>query len=282
MNQASQYIFNLYHYLLNFRDTLEFVLPREHSKQIYDQRKTVIENGIKENTPLGNFLTQNKENGDKIRESITNVINELYSDDSSVLIVNGDSIRVDHTQHLKIYESVIGVAEQLRDIVYGYINFARGRQELENDILDLVKKDEVLYRIIVVMLIMRDFEKSFAEFQKVMTENGGKPSPQSNFIVQNEINVMSNLVRFSRQHTHATDNVTLDLLDKVNQVIEMCEGRRDRRDNKPFKELFEELNVEISNYLSSVEKEWKIAYDKVLKEIIELENQRRNSSNNAA
>ncbi|MGM9874144.1 MAG: hypothetical protein ACI31G_04470 [Bacilli bacterium] len=280
MNQASRYIFELYYYLLNFRDTLEFVLPKDHSKKIYDQRKAVIENGIKENTPLGQFLLQNKENGEKIKENINNVLTDLYAEDSTVLVPNGDLIRVDHTQHLKIYQSIIGLAEQLRDIVYGYINFARGRNELEESIFDLVKKDEVLYRTIVVMLIMRDFEKSFGEFQKVMSENGGKPSPQSNFIVQNEISIMSNLIRFSRQHTHATDNTTLDLLDKVNQVIEMAEGRRDRRNNKSFKELFDEINTDISKYLSSVESLWKNAYDKVLKEVIEFQNSNKKENEN--
>lgn len=284
MNQASRYIFNLYHYLLNFRDTLEFALNREHTKQIYDQRKFIIENGIKENTPLGNFFAQNKENEANIKqlkEGINNVIDELYSDDSNVISVSNDVVRVDHTQHTKIYELVIPTAEKLRDVVYGYINFARGRNELENDILDLVKKDEVLYRTIVVMLLLSDYIKSFQEFQKVMSESGGKPTPQSNYIVQNELLKLAGLIRSSRFSTHATDNTTLDLLDKVNQIIEMCEGRRDRRDNKSFGDLFKEVQSEIQKYLSTVEPVWKNAYDKVLKEVIELDNKNRQNNSGA-
>ena len=61
-----------------------------------------------------------------------------------------------------------------------------------------------------------------------MAESQGKPTPQSNFIVQNEIVKMAGFLRFSRQHVRATDNETLDLLDDTLKVIEMTEGRRDR------------------------------------------------------
>lgn len=276
MNQASQYIFNLYHYLLNLRDTLEFTLPRDHELAMYEQRKRVLKMGIEKGSALGNFLEQNKEQGDKIRKNLEDFIDDVYGDNSTVLMVSNDKVRVDHTQHLKIYEYVVGNAEAIRDIVYGYINFARSRNELEPEMSELMKKDEVLYRTILAMLVMRDFEKSFAEFQKVMGENQGKPSPQSNFIVQNEINKMSGFIRFSRQHCHATDNKTLDLLDEVNEVIEMCEGRRDRREKTPgvqfsFKEIFDNINNKLNEYLKEVEPVWKECFDKIFNEAIEAE-----------
>lgn len=281
MNQASQYIFNLYHYLLNLRDTLEFTLPRDHELVMYEQRKKVLKNGLEHGTALGNFLEQNKEQGEKIRKNLEDFIDDVYGDDSTVLTVSGNLVRVDHTQHLKIYDYVVGNAEAIRDIVYGYINYARSKNELEPEIVGLMKKDEVLYRTILAMLVMRDFEKSFAEFQKVMGENKGKPSPQSNFIVQNEINKMSGIIRFSRQHCHATDNKTLDLLDEVNQVIEMCEGRRDRREKSnnvqySFKEIFDNINTKLNDYLREVEPIWKQSFDKLFAEAIEEE--RKNSS----
>lgn len=283
MNQASQYIFNLYHYLLNLRDTLEFTLPRDHELAMYEQRKRVLKMGIEKGSALGNFLEQNKEQGEKIRKNLEDFIDDVYGDNSTVLIVSNDKVRVDHTQHLKIYEYVVGNAEAIRDIVYGYINFARSRNELEPEMSELMKKDEVLYRTILAMLVMRDFEKSFAEFQKVMGENQGKPSPQSNFIVQNEINKMSGFIRFSRQHCHATDNKTLDLLDEVNEVIEMCEGRRDRREKTPgvqysFKEIFDNINSKLNEYLREVEPVWKECFDKIFNEAIEAEKNKQANS----
>ena len=66
MNQISQYMFNIYHYLLNLRDTLEYTIDREHGKTLYEQRKTVLTKGIEEGSALGNFFKNNKEQGDKM------------------------------------------------------------------------------------------------------------------------------------------------------------------------------------------------------------------------
>jgi hypothetical protein len=68
------------------------------------------------------------------------------------------------------------------------------------------------------MLLFKDYEKSFIEFNKLMNESKGKPTPQSNFIVQNELAKISGFVRFSRQHARCKDNATLDILDEgINQ-----------------------------------------------------------------
>ena len=128
-------------------------------------------------------------------------------------------------------------------------------------------------RTVLAMLVMRDFEKSFGEFQKVMSESKGQPTPQSNFIVQNEIMKMSGFLRFSRAHAHCTDNETLDLLDEVNAVVEMTEGRRDRRDNKSFKDIFEDINKKLNAHVAKYEPQWKAAYDGLFKQMVELAKQ---------
>ena len=243
LNQTNQYIFNIYHYLLNLRDTLEYTLDREHPKAIYDQRKTVLTKGIEKGSALGNFFENNKEQGDKIKEKLNEFLNDIYADDSTILTVTAENtIRVDHTQHVKLYDQVVGLQESIRDILYGYMQYARQQNAEEQEMVQLVKLDEIMTRTVLAMLVMRDFEKSFGEFQKVMSESQGKPTPQSNFIVQNEIVKMAGFLRFSRAHAHCTDNETLDLLDEVNATIEMTEGRRDRRDNKSFKEIFDNIN----------------------------------------
>ena len=232
LNQTNQYIFNIYHYLLNLRDTLEYTIEREHSKNTYEQRKAVLTKGIEKGSALGNFFENNKEQGDKIKEKLNEFLNDVYADDSTILKVTEEGIRVDHTQHIKLYDQVVGLQESIRDILYGYLQYARQQNQEDPDMVELVKLDEIMTRSVLAMLVMRDFEKSFAEFQKVMSESQGKPTPQSNFIVQNEIVKMAGFLRFSRAHAHCTDNETLDLLDEVNATIEMTEGRRDRRENK--------------------------------------------------
>ena len=124
-----------------------------------------------------------------------------------------------------------------------------------------------MYRIILSMLVMRSFEESFGEFQKVMNESKGQPTPQSNFIVQNELVKLAGYLRFSRQHTRSTENETLDLLDETLKVIEMTEGRRQRPNNRNFKDIFDELNDKLNKFAAQAEAAWKAVYGKVVAEV---------------
>ena len=282
LDQMNQYIFNIYHYLLNLRDTVEYTIDREHTKAIFDSRKNVLTSGIAPTSPLGNFFENNKEQGEKIKSRLEEVIKDFYSEDNTVIKVTEDGkIRVDHTQHIKVFDEIVGIQESIRDILFGYINYARQQNNANEDMEKLVATDERLTRSIFAMLIMREFEKSFAEFQKVMAESKGKPTPQSNFIVQNEIAKMAGLIRFSRAHAHCTDNETLDLLDDVNRVIEMTEGRRDRRDNKSFQDIFNDINRRLSDNVAKLEPIWKEIYEKLFKEMIEI-SQKKEAENKQA
>ena len=275
LNGTNQYIFNIYHYLLNLRDTMEYTIDREHSKELYDQRKAVLTNGLQTGSALGNFLDNNKEQGDKIREKLNEFLSDLYGEESTILKITEDGkVRVDHTQHVKLFDEVVGLQESIRDILYGYLNFARSKNESDEDMMKMVALDEKMTRTIIAMLIMREFQKSFGEFQKVMAESKGQPTPQSNFIVQNEISKMASMIRFSRAHAHNTDNETLDLLDDVNKVIEMTEGRRDRRDNKSFSDIFNDINRRLNDHVSLLEPQWKAAYEALFKQMVELSQQK--------
>ena len=271
LNATNQYIFNIYHYLLNLRDTMEYTIEREHTKALYEQRLGVLTKGIEAGSALGNFLENNKEQGDKIREKLNEFIGDMYSPDSTIIKLTEDGqVRVDHTQHVKLFDEVVGLQESVRDILYGYLNFAKSKNETDDEMVKLVVLDERMTRTIIAMLIMRDFQKSFGEFQKVMGESNGQPTPQSNFIVQNEISKMAAMMRFSRNHAHCTDNETLDLLDDVNKVIEMTEGRRDRRDNKSFQDIFNDINRRLGDQVAKIEPQWKATYEALFKQMVEI------------
>ena len=72
MKNINQYNFDIIHVATHLRDTLEYVLPREHDAKIYEQRKTVLTKGLEVETPLGKFLDANK---DKFEEFLTR---EMY------------------------------------------------------------------------------------------------------------------------------------------------------------------------------------------------------------
>jgi len=278
MNQTNHYIFNLYHYLLNLRDTLEYTIDREHNQQLYDQRKRVLTEGLNENAPLGNFLKNNPEQGEKLTQQLKEFIDEVYGDDSTILRLSEGKVRVDHGQHIKLFEMVAGLQEQIRDIIYGYLGFAAQHNDTESVITDLVAADDKLFRPVYVMLAMREFEKSFGEFQKVMNESQGKPTPQSNFIVQNEISVLSRNIRFIIQHHHCMENEIMDVMDLTNAVIEMTEGRRERRDNKSFKDIFDDLNGKLNALVVKYEPLWRESFQKGVNEAVAFA-QKQNENN---
>ena len=271
MNNFSLYTFRLYHYLLTVRDTLEYTIKRDHKIEVYENRKKVLTDNLEEGTPFGDFLKNNGETGEKIKEKIKSFIEDLYSENSTILIPSGETVRVDVAQLVTLFDMTVGIAETLRDIVYQYVNHGLKSQDQEQKVDDLlvqlVSEDERMYRVVLSMLVMRSFEESFAEFQKVMNESKGQPTPQSNFIVQNELVKLAGYLRFSRQHTRCTDNETLDLLDETLKVIEMTEGRRQRPNNRGFKDIFDELNNKLNNFAAQAEGAWKQTYQKVVEEV---------------
>ena len=267
MNNFSLYTFRLYHYLLTLRDTMEYTIKRDHKVEVYENRKKILTENLEEGTPFGDFLKNNGEAGDKIREKVQEFIKNLYSEESTILVPSGDLVRVDVAQAVTLFDMTVGLTETLRDIVYQYIAYGQERKEIDPMIVGLVADDERMYRIVLSMLVMRSFEESFAEFQKVMAESQGKPTPQSNFIVQNELVKYAGFLRFSRQHTRATDNETLDLLDETLKVIEMTEGRRQRPDNKGFKEIFDDINNKLNTTAAKFEGVWKQTYTRVVAEV---------------
>ena len=271
MNNFSLYTFRLYHYLLTVRDTLEYTIKRDHKVDLYNNRKKILTENLQEGTPFGDFLKNNGETGEKIKEKINEFINNLYSEESTILMPSGENVRVDVAQTVSIFDMTVGIAETLRDIVYQYVNHGikneDANQRIDPLMMQVVSDDERMYRIILSMLVMRSFEESFAEFQKVMNESKGQPTPQSNFIVQNELVKYAGFLRFSRQHTRSTDNETLDLLDETLKVIEMTEGRRQRPNNRNFKDIFDELNDKLNKFAAQVEAKWKATYQRVVEEV---------------
>ena len=280
MKNINQYNFDIIHVATHLRDTLEYVLPREHDVKVFNQRKEVLTKGLSPETPLGKFLKANEDKFTEMVKKYKELLEDVYGDNSTILVKTADGkIRVDHSQHLRIYELVTAIMEPLRDVIYFHVNLARKQNESEAIIEDLMPLDDRHYRLFAFLLMMQDFQKSFFEFQKVMGESQGKPSPQSNFIVQNELSHYAKMLRDIRSHNHFTDNETLDALDRCIQVVEMSEGRRDRRDNKNFPDLFKEALDQVNALLVLNGPKWNEAFNKALQEM--LKDIRANSKPNA-
>ena len=155
----------------------------------------------------------------------------------------------------------------MKDILFQYLAISEKNQESEPFIKELLIVDDRMFRIVYFMLVMKEYRKSFMEFNKVMSESKGVHTPQSNFIVQNELSVMAKLLKDVRLHHRFIDNETLDILDDVLKVVEMTEGRRERVGNKGFKEIFDELNTRLNESVKSIEAKWRMIYSDILEKV---------------
>ena len=158
MKNINQYNFDIIHVATHLRDTLEYVLPREHDAKIFDQRRDVLTKGLSPETPLGKFLEANKDKFEGMMKLYNELLDDVYGENSTILTKTNDGkIRVDHSQHLRIYELVVGIMEPLRDIIFFHVNLARRQNEQEAIIEELMPLDDRYYRLFSYLLMMQDF-----------------------------------------------------------------------------------------------------------------------------
>jgi len=276
MNNTSQCIFDISHVNKNIRDTLEFVINKEVDVKAYDARKTVLRSILDPKTFLGKFLEDNADKLKDFKKNYEEFLDQVYGDDSTILTKTAEGkIRADHSQNIAIFKGVVYLGETLRDVLFSHINLARQQNNAEEEIIKFVDVDERFDRAIKMFLILQEYQKSFSEFQKVMNETKGQPSPQSNFIVQNELNVLAAMLRFERDHIHVIDNATLDILDRVIQLVQMCEGRRERRDNNSFPNLFTASLKELEAMVNRLGPAYNESYQKNLKDMLDTINAKK-------
>ena len=270
MNNTSQCIFDISHVLRTVRDTLELALPNPVKDTIFEQRKTVLNTVLDPKSFLGKFISDNEEKLKDFKQKFEEFVNEVYGDDSTICTKTSEgTIRVDHAQNIKLFQHVIYISETIRDILYSHVSYARSNQKTEELMMKHVENDERFDRVLKDFLLIQEYQKSFMEFQKVMSESKGKPTPQSNFIVQNELNIVAQMIRFNRDHCHAMDNKTWDVLDDTCELVQSCEGRRERRDNKPFPELFSNLIKEIGERVNEFGPIYNEGYQANLKDMLD-------------
>jgi len=279
LNDTSLRILDLCNVLKTLRETMEYAIPRDHDIAVYNQRKQILSSLNDENSFIGRFIKDNEEKLKEFKERYKEFLEDIYSENSTVLTISEADkfVRVDHTQHIKIFDYVIYLSETIRDIMFSHVAYARNNKQEEQLTGEVVALDEHFDRVLKTFLLLQEYQKSFAEFQKVMGETKGVPSPQSNFIVQNELSKLAGMLRFVRAHIHATDNRTLDDLDEVLELIEMTEGRRDRRDNKPFNDFFKSCFDKLGPYVNELAPQYQQKFQEAMKEMVDTINQARQS-----
>lgn len=283
MNTISRVIVSLVYYNALVRDTLEYTLVNKENYEVsfYDYKRNGIVNEIKLQTPLKTFIDQNGEKGEELRKKLEDFGNTFYSDNSTVIKKASDGLRVDHAQNVKIFEAVIPLHEELNSIIKLHVNYARDNKQLEDKIVALQDADERFYRAVALLTLNGELDRQFEEFNKVMRESKGEPTPQSNFI-QNDLNTLVKCLATVRQNATAKDNLYTDALDSVFNSVEMMNGKRDLPAGKNFPDVFNDANVKIRDFVQDSEQKWKDTYQPLLEELIEDNKKAREAAENNA
>ena len=291
INKQTQFILSLYHFSIFLRDTLEYTfIKKEYAIKSYLARKNALSGSLKERGQMKTILDKLGENGQKVFEKLTEFLDLLYSESSTVIKLSGEELRIDHAQHLLVFEMVIGLHQTVWDLLIGYLLNAEKQQELSIPVRPLLVSDEAMYRTIVYLTIMNEIERVFAEFQKIMQESRGEKTPQGNYIV-NDLSKLVHLLMFQKAHNKITDTAFNEMIDFNLKVVEMIEGKRELpilkdEDVNPeaniqgviingirrysFQEMFAQARQITRQVLMEKEQNWKQLYQPISQQLMAL------------
>lgn len=301
VNKSTQFILSLYHYSILLRDTLEYTYRRDqYNLNVYHARRQALAASLEEKGQVKQIIGKLGENGPKIEEKLREFIDLVYGKDSTVVRLAGNELRVDHAQHLILFEMVVGLHQTVWDLVNGYHSAALSRKELSLDLIPLLEADERMYRSIIFYTVMNEIEKVFAEFQKAMHESRGEKTPQSNYIV-NDLSKLVQLINFQKVHNKIKDTSFNEMIDENMKVLEMIEGKRelplmpesevnpetkktgimigDKR-HYTFGDMFAKAREVTRTVLAESETTWKSVYRPVNEELVALARQTPNGEPN--
>lgn len=269
MENIQKAILTILRYNTIIRDTLEYTISKkEYSAEHYNYKKKGLLAEIEQNSPLKVFLDKQGEAGEKLLAKIKDFYEQVYADDSTILKFVDKTVRVDHAQHIAIYEHVIPIHEEIFHIIKLHINFAKDKSIFEENFLKLIKADERFYRSLLFMALLEDLEVLFVEFNKARNEAKGETTPQSNYI-QQDINKITNLLYFSRQNTTITDLEFMEVVDAVFNLIENITGKRDLPIGKNFQDVFKEARFKVNEFVRKTEAYWLSLYRPIMDEFME-------------
>ncbi len=278
MNGNTHLLFTLYYFTFCVRETLSY-LSRTPNLNVapYLERKKFLENVLADGSYLDKFFNDNAEAEEKShsRDRLMDFVDQVYSDNSTILKVEGDQIHVDQSQTTRLFELTVQTGEVARDILYGHIRAYKQKGLLENDEIEkLVDADERAYRIIVDIVGLTLYQKGNNEVQQILRDHNGQPTPDTNYIVINVLNKIEDTMRFSNSRARFTDNRSLDLLEDVTKFIEMVKGRRDRPNNANLDDIHKELAQRIDEQAGLTQNKWMQLFNAMYKDCQEFEQER--------
>ncbi len=268
MLPINRVIVSLVYYNSLLRDTLEYSTHRDKfDVNFYNYKKNGIVNEPLLNTPLKSFLDSNGEKGDELRKQILEFGETFYSDKSTVLRVDGDTIKVDHNQDVLLFEKTIPLHESLNAVIKIHEKYAQDHNQVDEKIVKLLDADEKFYRSVVLFSLLNTIMRKFNEFNKEMRESHGEKGPAASFIEQ-ELNTLVRMFFISKANATCKNSEYTDALDLVEHLIEMMNGKRELPKGKNFNDVFAEANAKVNEFLILSEDSWKLYYAPAVQEMI--------------
>lgn len=253
-------------------NTLEYVMRKDaYDINAYKARKEIINTEITQNTPLKNCLDNSGEAGQKLLEKIKDLLSLIYSDESTIvrLGADGNELRVDHAQHIAVFDAVMPIHDEMRNIINAHVVQAQKDNAYDEPTYpDVLIKEEYFYRGLVNMLLLDELDHLFADYNKARQEAKGAITPQSNFI-QNDISKVVEFMNMSRQRSSLRSADYYQLIDPEFALIEMTSGRRDLPEGKNFGEVFTDVKRIAREKTIKWEEAWKPVYDAFIKHFAE-------------
>ncbi|MCF0117238.1 MAG: hypothetical protein HUJ61_04220 [Bacilli bacterium] len=272
MNKTTHSIFLVFHYMLMIRDTLEYTLEKkEFSVEVYQQRRQILTNMLDKPSPVSDFLKQNKEIGEKINEQLHEFIDDIYSDNSTIIRVGAEGLRVDSAQSIKIFNYVVGLYETFSDIVNGYLNYAKEQKQSEKDFENIVEFNNRFYRGISYMAIFRILKNTFKEYNDAMRESKGNPTPQSNFL-SNDLQQLVGYLRFITEHNPFKDDAEINtFMEAADRCVKMIGGLEKPAEGENIFSTLDATYGVIQQYVANKEGQNNLNLQELFKDVAEFE-----------
>lgn len=269
MNQVSEVITTLIHYNVSVRDTLEYCLKKEtYDTKLFQEKKRAVLIEVDQHTPLKDIIDRSGENGQKLEKLIRDFYDEVYSDNSTILHLADDGLRVDHNQHLPIYRGVLPIHENINSMIRGIINDAHSKNIDVADAEKTWKAEDAMFRGVAYLTLTNDLIGLFNEYNKARQEAKGAESPSSKFIA-NDIQTIIQNINFVRGSARESNLVYKNMEDKIFALMEMITGRRDLPVGKKFPEVMRETIETIQLYIRDAEPAFRALYSPLIAALLE-------------
>ena len=269
MNQISEVVTTLEHYNVAVRDTLEYCIRKDsYDPKLYQEKKRSILIEVDQHTPLKDIIDHSGENGEKLEKAIREFYADVYGDDSTILKLADDGLRVDHNQHMAIYRHVLPIHENVNNMILGVLQNGHQNNLDVADVEKLHNADEAMYRGVAYMALVNDLCRLFNEYNQARNEAKGEETPASKFI-GNDISAIIQNINFVRANAKITNAVYKNMEDKIVELMENMTGRRGLPIGKKFPDVMRETLETINLYVRDSEATFRSLYVPTINALIE-------------